>query len=95
MQNPNCDKTKQSILNSAEKTSMKTNPNMNIQTLTTMPNSSDLKTDDIKTKPIEMNTFVQLEIDNNNHACIPRVCRFCITKLNIQNDYLQLPYYIH
>lgn len=87
MQNLNCEKTKQPILNSAEKTSMKTNPNMNIQTPTTTPNSSDSKTDDIKTKPIEMNTFVQLEIDNNNHACIPRVCRFCITKLNIQNDY--------
>lgn len=38
-------------------------------------------------KPIEMNTFVQLEIDNNNHACIPRVCRFCISKLTVQNDF--------
>ena len=51
-----------------------------------MANIDLTKADDLKTKPIEMNTFVQLEIDNSNHACIPRVCRFCITKLSIQQN---------
>ena len=37
--------------------------------------------------PIEMNTYVQLEIDNNNHACIPRILKFCITKLSLKSEF--------
>jgi hypothetical protein len=47
----------------------------------------EIKNEETNAKPIEMNTFVQLEIENNNYACIPRVCRFCIKKLNIQSDF--------
>ncbi len=35
---------------------------------------------------IEMNTYVQLEMDNNNHACIPRVCRFCVARITLNNN---------
>lgn len=37
--------------------------------------------------PIEMNTYIQLEIDNNNHACIPRICRFCVAKLTLNSEH--------
>ncbi len=72
------------VSNSSDtKSAQKSSINYN---LTQAMANTDLKSDELKTKPIEMNTFVQLEIDNNNHACIPRVCRFCITKLSIQQN---------
>lgn len=43
----------------------------------------ELNSKEMKKKPFEMNTYVQLEIDNNNCNCIPRVCKFCITNLNL------------
>lgn len=44
-----------------------------------------------ETKPLEMNTYIQLEIDSNNFNCVPRVCKFCITKLNIQDELVNDP----
>lgn len=38
------------------------------------------------TQPIETNTFVQLETENNNHACIPRVCRFRIARITLNSE---------
>lgn len=38
-------------------------------------------------RKIEMNTYVQLEVDSNNHACIPRVCRFSIAKLTLFSEH--------
>ncbi len=37
-------------------------------------------------KPFEMNTYIQLEMDSNNCNCVPRVCKFCVTKLSLQTD---------
>lgn len=37
-------------------------------------------------QPIETNTFVQLETENNNHACIPRVCRFRIVRITLNSE---------
>lgn len=34
-----------------------------------------------------MNTYIQLEMENSNHTCIPRICRFCIVKLNLNIDH--------
>ncbi len=39
-----------------------------------------------KSTAIEMNTYVQLEMDNNNYACIPRVCRFCVSKITLNSE---------
>lgn len=63
------------------------NQKINIMNTTT---NLDLKNVETNSKPIEMNTFVQLEIESNNYACIPRVCRFCIKKLNIQSDFTSI-----
>ena len=38
-------------------------------------------------RKVEMNTYVQLEVDTNNHSCIPRVCRFSVAKLTLFNDH--------
>lgn len=32
-------------------------------------------------KPIKMNTYIQLEIDQSDFNCLPRVCKFCVQKL--------------
>jgi hypothetical protein len=37
-------------------------------------------------KPLEMNTYIQLEMDSNNFNCVPRVCKFCVKNLNLQTD---------
>ncbi len=34
-----------------------------------------------------MNTYIQLEMDNNNHACIPRVCRFRVARLTLNVEH--------
>jgi hypothetical protein len=38
------------------------------------------------TKPFEMNTYVQLEIENSNSLCIPRMCKFNIKKLQVNKN---------
>ena len=47
--------------------------------------SSLIKHTDNK-KPLEMNTYIQLEMDSNNFNCVPRVCKFCVKKINLQTD---------
>ena len=37
-------------------------------------------------KPFKMNTYIQLEIDQSNFNSLPRVCKFLVTKLQIQAD---------
>lgn len=37
-------------------------------------------------KPLEMNTYIQLEIDSHNFNCVPRVCKFCVKGLHLQTD---------
>ena len=44
---------------------------------------------DENSKIYEMNTYVQLEIDNNNALCVPRTCKFTIKKLVIKKDLIQ------
>lgn len=44
------------------------------------------KETEMQQRKVEMNTYVQLEVDSNNHACIPRVCRFSVAKLTLFND---------
>jgi hypothetical protein len=39
-----------------------------------------------KEKPFEMNTYIQLEMDNNNCNCVPRLCKFLVSKLSLQTD---------
>lgn len=34
-------------------------------------------------KPLKMNTYIQLEIDQSNFNCLPRVCKFFVSKLNL------------
>lgn len=34
-------------------------------------------------KPLKMNTYIQLEIDQSNFNCLPRVCKFLVSKLSI------------
>ena len=38
-------------------------------------------------KPLEMNTYIQLEMDSSNFNCVPRVCKFGVKKLNLQTDF--------
>lgn len=37
-------------------------------------------------KPFKMNTYIQLEIDSSNFNCLPRICKFCVTRLQMQTD---------
>ena len=48
--------------------------------------SIDSSASKLDKKPFEMNTYIQLEMDTNNCNCVPRVCKFCITKLSLQTD---------
>ena len=48
--------------------------------------SIDSSASKLEKKPFEMNTYIQLEMDTNNCNCVPRVCKFCITKLSLQTD---------
>lgn len=36
-------------------------------------------------KPLKMNTYIQLEIDQSNFNCLPRVCKFCVSKLTLMD----------
>lgn len=37
-------------------------------------------------KPLKMNTYIQLEIDQSNFNCLPRVCKFFVSKLNLNES---------
>lgn len=51
-----------------------------LSTTTTAETASAVATAE---KPFKMNTYIQLEIDQSNFNCLPRVCKFSVTKLNI------------
>lgn len=40
-------------------------------------------------KPFKMNTYIQLDIDENNFNCLPRICKFVITRLKLDQELLQ------
>ena len=48
--------------------------------------ASNTSSSKLDKKPFEMNTYIQLEMDTNNCNCVPRVCKFCITKLSLQTE---------
>lgn len=45
--------------------------------------------DEQNTKTFEMNTYVQLDIDNNNSLCVSRTCKFRIKQLVIKRELIQ------
>lgn len=44
---------------------------------------------DHDTKPFKMNTYIQLDIDENNFNCLPRICKFVITRLKLDQELVQ------
>ena len=51
--------------------------------------STDQHGPDQDTKPFKMNTYIQLDIDENNFNCLPRICKFVITKLKLDQEFIQ------
>ncbi|CAF0729910.1 unnamed protein product [Brachionus calyciflorus] len=60
--------------------------------LSSLLNSSSLNNNDSdqqSTKPFKMNTYIQLDIDKNNFNCLPRICKFTITRVKIDSELRQ------
>jgi hypothetical protein len=41
---------------------------------------------DHHTRPFKMNTYIQLEIDQSSFNSLPRICKFLVTRLQIESD---------
>ena len=72
-------------------TTMTTTPAVMTSSITSQANSNMSKQTALAKntdgrKPLEMNTYIQLEMDSNNFNCVPRVCKFCVKNLHLQTD---------
>lgn len=79
--------SRQASTNMAESSSSSSPQNTAATTQSKTQSSTSSSSNQSETlKPFKMNTYIQLEIDQSNFNSLPRVCKFLVTKLQLQMD---------